>query len=107
MQWLGFSTRWIHLVMRCIRMVSYAVMVNGQSVGSILPTKGIRLGDPLSPYLFLICAEALSSLLCHAESTRSIIGAPTSKKGPRLSHLFLLTTTYYSARLNLWNDVDW
>jgi hypothetical protein len=44
--------------------------------------------DPLSLYLFLICPEALSSLLHHAERSEIITKVPTSRKGSRLNHLF-------------------
>lgn len=59
---LGFSSRWIPLIMSCVRTASYSMMFNGNALGNITPTKGIRQGDPISPYLFLICAETLSSL---------------------------------------------
>jgi hypothetical protein len=39
---LGFHDRWTHLVMTCVRSVSYSVVVNGQSVGNIVPSRGIR-----------------------------------------------------------------
>jgi hypothetical protein len=57
-------------------------------VGHIQPTRGLRQRDPLSPYIFLICAEALSSMLNIAEKNGVITGVPTSKNGLRLSHLF-------------------
>jgi hypothetical protein len=101
---MGFSERWIRLIMECIRTVSYSVIVNGQAVGNIKPTRGIRQGDPLSPYLFLICAEALSSMLSRAESKGVIIGVPTSKKGPRLSHLFFADDSLLFCKANL---VEW
>lgn len=63
MRHLGSASRWISLVMACIHSVTYAVLVNRNPVGHIKPSSGIRQGDPLSPYMFLICAEALSSLL--------------------------------------------
>jgi ribonuclease HI len=85
---LGFADRWIRLIMMCVKSTTYAVLVNGTPTGRIFPTRGIRQGDPISPYLFLLCAEALSSLLTKAESTNVLPGVPTSKKGPRLSHLF-------------------
>lgn len=51
MRRLGFDERWIHLVMSCVRSVQYSVVVNGNPVGNIHPTRGIRQGDPISPYL--------------------------------------------------------
>jgi hypothetical protein len=59
----GFADLWIALIMKCVTTVSYSVLVNGIPHGKIHPTRGIRQGDPLSPYLFLICVEGLSSLL--------------------------------------------
>jgi len=85
---LGFDDRWIHLVMVCVRTVSYSVVVNGNPVGSIQPSMRIRQGDPISPYLFLICTEALSFVITHAVDLGVITGVPTSPRGPRLSHLY-------------------
>jgi hypothetical protein len=88
MRRLGFCDWWVDLIMECVRTVSYAVIVNGQIVWSIQPSRGIRQGGPLSPYLFLLCAEALSSLINQAERAGTITGVPTSKRGPRLTHIF-------------------
>ena len=60
---LGFDGKWISLIMQCISSVSYSVIINGEAYGSITPTKGLRRGDPLSPSLFLLCAEGLSALI--------------------------------------------
>ena len=60
MEKMGFASNWIKLVMICVTLVHYAVLVNGTLSGRILPTRGIQQGEPISPYLFLICVEALS-----------------------------------------------
>jgi hypothetical protein len=85
---MGFILRWIKLVMMCVSTVNYAVLVNGNPTGGISPTRGIRQGDSLSPYLFLICAEVLSSLLLQVDKLGELEGVPTSKGGPQLNHLF-------------------
>ncbi|MCI35685.1 RNA-directed DNA polymerase (Reverse transcriptase), partial [Trifolium medium] len=50
------------------------VLVNGESVGPIDPKRGLRQDDPLSPYLFIICAEGLSVLLRKAEARGELHG---------------------------------
>jgi len=52
MPWMGFETKWVQLIMACVRSAHYSVLVNGNPVGDIRPSRGIRQGDPISPYLF-------------------------------------------------------
>jgi hypothetical protein len=104
MRKMEFSKVWITLIMGCVSSVSYAILVNGQPVGHIKPSRGIRQGDPLSPYLFLLCAEALSALLTRAEKNGVLIGVPTSKKGPTLSHLFFADDSLIFCKAN---SVEW
>jgi hypothetical protein len=63
MKRLGFDERWISLIMMCVKSVQYSIMVNKNPYGLITPSKSIRQRDPISPYLFLICAETLSAML--------------------------------------------
>ena len=56
MKYLRFADNLIKIIMSCMSSVSYVVLLNGQPVGNIKPTKGLRQGDPLSPYIFLLCA---------------------------------------------------
>lgn len=84
---LGFADQWVQLIMRCVSSVSYAVLLNGSPLDVFSPSRGLRQGDPLSPYLFLLCAEGLSSLLSKACHEGLISGAPISARGVHLSHL--------------------
>ena len=61
MRHLGIEERLIKIIMAYVQSVSYAVLLNRQLVGNINPTRGLRQGDPLSLYLFLLCAMGLQS----------------------------------------------
>ena len=84
---LGFHEQWVELIMECVRSVSYKVRFNSQETDVFNPTRGIRQGDPLSPYLFLICAEGLSSLLQYEEEAGGIEGIRVCRNAPSVSHL--------------------
>ncbi|KAL5560577.1 hypothetical protein UlMin_036788 [Ulmus minor] len=74
--------------MACITSVSYSFLINGAKFGKLIPTRGLRQGNLLSPYLFLLCAEGLSSLFHHFEATDRLQGMRYGYSGPTISHLF-------------------
>jgi hypothetical protein len=88
MEQMGFHPKWITLMMECITTVSYSILVNGEPHGYIKPTRGLRQGDPLSPYLFLFCAEGLNSLIQKAKNAGKLQGVSISRGGPKITHLF-------------------
>ena len=85
---LGFSRKFVNIVMSCIKTVSFSAIINRDPIGHILPSRCLRQGDPLSPYLFLICAMGLQSLLHKAELDGLLRGVSICKNDPRVSHLF-------------------
>jgi hypothetical protein len=85
---MGFNQSWVNVVMRCVTMVTYRIKVNGQATEQFIPMRGLRQGDPLSPYLFVICAEGLTALLKHAENQGRLSGLKICPRAPSLTHLF-------------------
>jgi hypothetical protein len=60
---LGFSENTVRLILKCVSSVRFIVRVNGELLSYFTPSWGLRQGDPISPYLFLLCAEAFTALL--------------------------------------------
>ena len=87
MHHLDIEERMIKIIMSCLQSISYAILLNGQLVGNINPTRGIHQGDRLSLYLFLLCAMGLQSLMQQAEVDGHIRGAAIYRNGPQVSHL--------------------
>ncbi|KAL9679475.1 hypothetical protein QQ045_017337 [Rhodiola kirilowii] len=85
---MGFAARWVERVMQCVRSVSYQIRVNGNVSEAILPRRGLRQGDPLSPYLFLFCTELLNAMLVKSVESGLISGIKVCRKAPVVSHLF-------------------
>ncbi|KAL5567642.1 hypothetical protein UlMin_024217 [Ulmus minor] len=85
---LGFSERWVQLIVICISFVSYSFLINGEVMGSLAPDRGLRQEDPLSPYLFVICAHGLSEILTHYERNNLFRGISIAKNCPSILHLF-------------------
>lgn len=75
-----------------IMTVSYAVMINGQPGRKIYPLRGLHQGDPLSPYLFLLCVEGLSGLLSIAEEQSQIRGIKVARGCQPINHFFFWPT---------------
>jgi hypothetical protein len=88
MRKMGFCEEWIRIIMKCVSSVSYKMKVNDSYTHCISPQRGLRQGDPLSPYLFILCAEALSNMLRRAESEGKMEGIMICREAPRVNHLF-------------------
>ena len=84
---MGFTDHWINLMMLCVKTVTYSILVNGEPKGMITLTRGIRQGDPLSPFLFLLCTEGLNGLLNKATHQGHIKGYSLCRNSSRLTHL--------------------
>lgn len=79
---MGFHHRWISLITECISFVSYSFLVNGEPHGFVKSSRGLRQGDPLSPYLFLLCAEGFHALIKQVEVQGELQGVSICRRGP-------------------------
>ena len=85
---MGFPVCFTKKIMRCVSTATFDVLVNGQPSPEFTPSRGLRQGDPLSPFLFILCAEGLSVLLRDAEQKKSIHGVKVGRKVEPITHLF-------------------
>ena len=81
--------------MRCITSVKYKVLMNGQPRGNIVPERGLRQEDSLSPFIFILCTETLVSLLNHAENQGKITGLRVTRVCPSVSHLLFANDSLF------------
>ena len=89
---LGFDERWVQLAMATIHTATYSVLINGEPKGYISPSQGLK--DSLSPYLFLLCVEGLSSLIRKAMETKQLHGILSCKNGVCISHLLFADNSF-------------
>ncbi|XP_020153203.1 uncharacterized protein [Aegilops tauschii subsp. strangulata] len=84
---LGFTNRWVDIVMSLVTTVKFSVMFNGKKLEEFEPSRGIRQGDPISPYLFLLAAEGLSCLLKSRRESSNLQGLQVAPSAPPVNHL--------------------
>ncbi|XP_004301440.1 PREDICTED: putative ribonuclease H protein At1g65750-like [Fragaria vesca subsp. vesca] len=99
----GFAQSWVNLIMACVSSVSFSIVLNGCPGKSFFPGRGLRQGDPLSPYLFLIISEVLSVRLTRAVQDKSLLGIKLCRRGPTLSHMFFADDALFFLKATLGN----
>ena len=106
---LGFTITFVRLIMKCVTSVSFSIKMNGDLMPFFSPSRGLRQGDPMSPYLFLLCAEGFSCLLKYYGGGYIDRGVRVSYKPPWVNHLlfaddsliFIATKNESASHLNV------
>jgi hypothetical protein len=84
---LGFLSTWINWIRICITSPSFSILINGSPFGLFNPKRGLRQGDPLSHFLFILGFEVLSRLLIGQESQDLLKGIKIARSCSLISHL--------------------
>ena len=87
---MNFPSKWVSWILECVSSIQYTLLVNGSITQSFKPAKGLRQVDPLSPYLFLMCANILSLALIKAENDKDIQGVKLGRNGVSFTRLLFV-----------------
>jgi hypothetical protein len=85
---MSFPQNLTNTIMLCVSTVSFSILINGKPSKCFQPERGLRQGDPLSPYLFILCADVLSALITKAQERKLIHGVKVAPGAPEITHLF-------------------
>lgn len=94
----GFPIFMVNLMGWCISTMKYPILVNGNPSKDFIPAMGLRQEDPLSPYLFVICADVLSRILKKENMNHNLHGLRIPRKAPVISHMFFVDYSLMFAR---------
>ena len=72
----GFDQSWVRWIMNLTSLAFFSILVNGVLSSPFSPTRGIRQGDPLPPFLFVLMAEGLGHYIKATIREGSLLGLP-------------------------------
>ncbi|XP_030958826.1 uncharacterized protein LOC115980745 [Quercus lobata] len=99
----GFPENIIKLILSCVATSSTSLLFNGSKLQPFCPSRGIRQGDPISPYLFLLCMEFLGAQITKMCEDNKWDMVRASRNGPSFSHVLFADDILLFAKANTKN----
>ncbi|XP_071708359.1 uncharacterized mitochondrial protein AtMg01250-like [Rutidosis leptorrhynchoides] len=103
MTFIGFGSKWRHWILSCLKSASISILVNGSPTSEFKLGRGVRQGDPLSPFLFILAAEGLNALTKAAVRGNKFSGVDIGRDKIHVSHLQYADDTIYFRN---WSDAN-
>lgn len=100
---LGFCSYWVSLITKCISSVRYSVLMARRKVAEVVPSKGLKQGDPLSPYLFIIDVDVLSNMVTKYANLGELKGIKLAGDCPPVSHCFFADDSLFFLKSDVKN----
>ena len=104
LEYFGLPENIVKLIMSCVSSTTTSILINGSKMDSFQPTCGIRQGDPLSPYLFILCMEFLGAQISGMCEQNRWDPIKASRNGPSFSHIFFVDDLLLFAKANSKNS---
>ena len=91
----GFGSRWRKWINGCLNTTNFSILINGRPRGKFGATRGLRQGDPLSPFLFILVVDVLSRLTEKAKECGIIEGLAVGRENVEITHLQFADDTIF------------
>lgn len=101
MECFGFAAQWLNLVLFCASSVTYQVRINSALADTIKPSAGIRQGDPLSPFIFILCQDVLARAWSSLVESGTVKPVRLSRTGPPVSQLLFADDVVFCMQANI------
>lgn len=92
---LGFPQVWINRFMKCVKTVSCSFLRDGKVFGNVYPRRGVRQGDPISLYLYILCVEGLTGIMRRYDDIGLINLCKVARGARSISHLLFANNCYF------------
>lgn len=93
--------RWIDIIMMGVRSVKFSILTCEEIIGPITLSRGLRQGDPMLPYLFILASKDLTAMLQKEERKGVLHGCRVARTTPSISHLLFVDDAFLFFRATI------